>query len=281
MSKKRILIVDDAHFMRNLLRRALEEAGYEIAGEARDGKEGIIKYFELKPDIVTMDINMPEMTGTQTIREILSKDKDAKIIAVSGVSDESVIRETFSAGAKAYLQKPFQPAPLWDKVEAVLKGEICGFEFGSKEVVAPVVIDDDMEIEVLTESEARKSPPIIVKNEMTKIEIPDDFEDDSKSYILTEDIKDEEGLNLEYEASHEEIREEEERMELETPPPREAFDKMPPRIRPPKVDIYKNDDTYKKKEEIEEPILNEVEEEQDSKGKGFMSGLMSLFGIKK
>src|SRR5689334_13481978 len=104
----KVLIVDDAGFMRNALKLVLEKNGYEICGEAEDGKLAIEKYFELKPDVVTMDITMPEKTGIEALKEIMQKDPSAKIIMVSALGQESFVREAVLYGAKGFIVKPFK-----------------------------------------------------------------------------------------------------------------------------------------------------------------------------
>lgn len=110
----RVLVVDDAGFMRNALKLMLEKNAFEICGEAENGKIAIEKYNELKPDIVTMDITMPEKTGIEALADIMKMDPNAKIIMVSALGQESFVREAVLAGAKGFIVKPF-------KEEAILK----------------------------------------------------------------------------------------------------------------------------------------------------------------
>lgn len=105
---KSVLIVDDAAFMRMLLKRVLEKNGYAVVGEAENGKVGVTKYKSLKPDIVTMDITMPEMDGVTALKEIMSIDKAANVIMVSAMGQEKVVREAVIAGAKSFIIKPFK-----------------------------------------------------------------------------------------------------------------------------------------------------------------------------
>jgi len=113
----RVLIVDDAAFMRLSIRTILEKSGFEVIAEATNGREAIAKYFEHKPDLVTMDISMPEMTGTDAVEHICKIDSKAKIVMVSAMGQESIIIEAIIRGAKSFIVKPFKE----DKVIETLK----------------------------------------------------------------------------------------------------------------------------------------------------------------
>jgi two-component system chemotaxis response regulator CheY len=104
-----VLIVDDAYFMRLMLRDILTKAGFEILGEAENGEEALKKYFELQPDLVTMDVVMPVMDGITAVRNILSRDAEAKIIMCSALGQQTLVFEAINAGAKDYIVKPFSP----------------------------------------------------------------------------------------------------------------------------------------------------------------------------
>ncbi|MEO0255156.1 MAG: response regulator [candidate division WOR-3 bacterium] len=119
----RVLIVDDAQFMRKLLADILKKGGYEICGEASNGEEAVRLYRELKPDIVTMDIVMPDKSGIDAVREIISFDPHAKIIMVSAMGQQPLVLEAIQAGAKDYIVKPFQPARVLEAVERVIKSK--------------------------------------------------------------------------------------------------------------------------------------------------------------
>lgn len=105
---KRVLVVDDAAFMRISLKNILEKAGYEVVGEAENGAVAIKKYKELSPDIVTMDITMPEMDGVQALKEIKKEDANAKVIMISAMGQESYVKDAVLAGAKGFIIKPWK-----------------------------------------------------------------------------------------------------------------------------------------------------------------------------
>ncbi|MCS7174512.1 chemotaxis protein CheY [Pseudothermotoga sp.] len=115
---KRVLIVDDAAFMRMLLKDIITKAGYEVAGEAANGAEAVEKYRELKPDVVTMDITMPEMDGITAIKKIREIDPNAKIIVCSAMGQQAMVIEAIQAGAKDFIVKPFQHSRV---IEALQK----------------------------------------------------------------------------------------------------------------------------------------------------------------
>jgi len=117
---KRVLIVDDAAFMRYALRTILEKNGFEVVDEAENGAVGVRKYKECNPDLVTMDITMPEMDGIQALKEIRKSDPNAKVVMVSALGQESHIKEAITLGAKYFIVKPFKE----DKVIEILK-KIC------------------------------------------------------------------------------------------------------------------------------------------------------------
>jgi len=117
---KKILIVDDAAFMRMMLKNILSQNGYEIAGEASNGLEAVNLYKELKPDLVTMDITMPEMDGITAVKEIKKIDPEAKIIMCSAMGQQAMVIESIQAGAKDFIVKPFQPDRVLEAVRKVL-----------------------------------------------------------------------------------------------------------------------------------------------------------------
>lgn len=105
---KKILIIDDAAFMRMSLKMILERNDFEIVGEAENGAEGVEKYKELKPDIVTMDITMPEMTGIEALKKIIDSDPMAKVVIVSAMGQEHMVKDAVMNGAKSFIVKPFK-----------------------------------------------------------------------------------------------------------------------------------------------------------------------------
>jgi len=113
---KRILIVDDAAFMRVVLKNILVKEGYEVIAEASNGVEAIEKFNEHKPDIVTMDITMPEMDGIVALKEILKIDSKAKVCMVSAMGQESIILESVKNGARDFIVKPFSPEDVLTKM---------------------------------------------------------------------------------------------------------------------------------------------------------------------
>jgi two-component system chemotaxis response regulator CheY len=111
-----ILIVDDAAFMRMMIRGIVEPFGHEVVGEAKDGIEAIAKYKELKPDLVTLDITMPNMDGLEALKEIRKFDANAKIIMCSAMGQQSFVLDAIRAGAKDFLVKPFQPDRVMEAI---------------------------------------------------------------------------------------------------------------------------------------------------------------------
>lgn len=104
---KRVLIVDDAAFMRIKLKDILEKNNYEVAGEAENGHEAIEKYKELQPDIVTMDITMPELDGVEALKEIKAFDPGASVLMCSAMGQQSMVMDAIRAGALDFIVKPF------------------------------------------------------------------------------------------------------------------------------------------------------------------------------
>ncbi|MDF2986062.1 MAG: response regulator [Eubacterium sp.] len=104
----KVLVVDDAVFIRQALRLILERNGFTVAGEAENGRIAVQKYMELSPDIVTMDITMPEMDGIEAVKAIKAISPGSKIIMISALGQESHIREAIMAGATGFIVKPFK-----------------------------------------------------------------------------------------------------------------------------------------------------------------------------
>lgn len=108
MLMKRVLIVDDAAFMRMSLKTMLEKNGFQVVAEAENGSVAVRKYKELQPDIVTMDITMPEMDGIQALKEIRQFDSNSKVVMISALGQEVYVREAVMSGAKGFVVKPFK-----------------------------------------------------------------------------------------------------------------------------------------------------------------------------
>jgi two-component system, chemotaxis family, chemotaxis protein CheY len=118
----RVLIVDDALFMRRMLADILKKEGFDVCGEAENGKEAIDKYKELKPDLVTMDIvmsKMEEIDGIAVVREIMKIDPQSKIVMVSAMGQHALVVEAIQAGAKDFIVKPFQPSRVVEAIRRV------------------------------------------------------------------------------------------------------------------------------------------------------------------
>ena len=118
--KKRVLIVDDAAFIRLALRTILENNGYEVVGEASDGKIAVTQYMELKPDFVTLDITMPNMDGIEALKAIKSFDKNAVVIMVSALGQERHIKEAIINGAQYFIVKPFKEDIVLETIKKVV-----------------------------------------------------------------------------------------------------------------------------------------------------------------
>jgi two-component system chemotaxis response regulator CheY len=121
----KVLIVDDAMFMRNMIAeifngKKYKEEEYQVVAEAENGIEAVEKYKEHNPDIVTMDIVMPEMTGIEALKEIMGMDSGANVIMCSALGQDSLVMEALDAGAKDFIVKPFQPEKVLDVVIRIL-----------------------------------------------------------------------------------------------------------------------------------------------------------------
>lgn len=105
----RVLVADDARFMRQLIREIIEPEGFEVVGEAADGRAAVEEFQKLQPDVVTMDIVMPKRSGIDALKEILALDAGAKVAMVSALGQEALVMEALQAGAADYIVKPFKP----------------------------------------------------------------------------------------------------------------------------------------------------------------------------
>lgn len=117
---KRILIVDDAAFMRMMIKDILSKNGYEVVGEAENGMKAVEKYKELKPELVLMDITMPEMDGIQAVKAIKAADANAKIVMCSAMGQQAMVIESIQAGARDFIVKPFQAERVLEAVRKVV-----------------------------------------------------------------------------------------------------------------------------------------------------------------
>jgi len=117
---KKILIVDDAAFMRMTLREILTKAGYEISGEAETGEEAVEKYKQLKPDLVTMDMVMLGEGGITAVKNIIATDSNAKVLMVSAMGQQALIVESIQAGAKGFVIKPFKAEEVAAEVKRII-----------------------------------------------------------------------------------------------------------------------------------------------------------------
>ena len=117
---KNILIVDDAAFMRMMIKDILTKNGYNVAGEAENGAKALEKYNELKPDLVLMDITMPEVDGIQALKNIKAADPSAQAIMCSAMGQQAMVIEAIQSGAKDFIVKPFQADRVLEAVKKVV-----------------------------------------------------------------------------------------------------------------------------------------------------------------
>lgn len=116
----RVLVVDDASFMRMMLRNILTSHGYEIVGEADNGVRAVEAYQRLRPDVVLLDLIMPDMGGIETVKKLIEFDSKARIVICSAMGQQALVVEAMQAGAKDFIIKPFQPTSV---IEAIQKAE--------------------------------------------------------------------------------------------------------------------------------------------------------------
>ncbi|MBP1308747.1 CheY-like chemotaxis protein [Paenibacillus sp. 1182] len=308
---KRVLIVDDAYYMRSLIKKTLKEAGYEVVDEAKNAQEGIAKYFDLKPDFVTMDINMPDMSGIEATRQIVSQDPQAQIIAVTGCNSEDIKAEMLQAGAKQYLKKPFQPAFLLSKIDHLL-ADMKDTEIN---LIADVEEEDFFEKMVFVLPEKTDQPQeevLVIKNDLDNFEFPDDFNvNEREQFALTPDLTfddvaiQEESSKIETNILRNEVVDETitsntnyendvhqtENNEVEaTPTPTPPSSPSQPKeeintymqIRPPRGKVLSQleHDQHETVEELVEPIIDNMTDDNSissSNGKGFLAKIASLF----
>ena len=123
LAKGTVVIVDDSKLSRKVLRNMLEEAGYAVIAEATDGEEGIAAYLQFKPDIVTMDITMPNMNGMESLKEILVMDKKAQVVMISAAGQQKKIVEAIKLGAKRFITKPFEEEDVISCMDSLMKAK--------------------------------------------------------------------------------------------------------------------------------------------------------------
>ncbi len=117
---KTVLIVDDVAFVRKTINEILTKAHYQVVGEASDGNEALALFQRLKPDIVTLDIVMPQMSGIETARKLFKLERNVKIVIVSAMGQENLVMEAINVGVKDYVLKPFTPQDILRAIESAL-----------------------------------------------------------------------------------------------------------------------------------------------------------------
>lgn len=256
---KKVLIVDDAYFVRSLIRRILIENGYEVVGEAKNGKEAVLLYFEKRPDVVLMDLNMPVMSGQEACRHIFSKDEKAKIVVVTGVDDPNVLDECKQIGVLDVLKKPFQPAFLLERLNCVFattqpKQEEVVQEFDvviseSEKMISIEGVEDDFRLPLQEEEEmnrhAYKSPK--------QVHVPFAKKEEQVHFV-----------EQEIEQKTELTKKEHYKIQLE--------DKIVPPLKMPKRPVRLDQHSV-----IEEPVLIQDKEQSEEQPKATRSFLKRIF----
>ena len=118
---KRVLIADDASFMRQMIRDIIEPEGFEVVGEASDGMEVVEKYKKLRPDVVLMDIVMPKRSGIDAVRAIKAEDAGARVVMCSALGQDALVSEAIQAGARDFIVKPFKPDAVLSTLTKVVE----------------------------------------------------------------------------------------------------------------------------------------------------------------
>lgn len=119
----KLLIVDDAMFMRTMIKNIVKDSDFEVVAEAENGLEAVKKYDEVKPDIVTLDITMPEMDGLEALAQIMAKDPSAKVIMCSAMGQQGMVVDAIKKGAKDFIVKPFQADRVLEALEKATEVE--------------------------------------------------------------------------------------------------------------------------------------------------------------
>ena len=119
--KARVLIADDASFMRQMIREIIEPEGYEVVGEATNGIEALDQFSKLRPDLVTMDIVMPKRSGIDAVKGILAEDPGACVVMCSALGQETLVMEALQAGARDFIVKPFKPEAVLQTMAKILE----------------------------------------------------------------------------------------------------------------------------------------------------------------
>ena len=123
---KRILIVDDSFYMRTMLKNMLSDAGYEVVGEAANGEQAVTMAVETKPDLITLDVILPDNTGLDVLRKLREQQPESKVVMCSAVGQEAIVNEAIENGALAYIVKPFSEEKVLEIVGAALQNEGAG-----------------------------------------------------------------------------------------------------------------------------------------------------------
>jgi two-component system chemotaxis response regulator CheY len=118
---KRVLIADDASFMRQMIRDIIEPEGFEVVGEASDGMEVVEKYKKLRPDVVMMDIVMPKRSGIDAVKAIKAEDAGARVVMCSALGQDALVSEALQAGARDFIVKPFKPDAVLSTLTRVVE----------------------------------------------------------------------------------------------------------------------------------------------------------------
>ncbi|HMA99615.1 MAG TPA: response regulator [Spirochaetota bacterium] len=118
----RVLVVDDSGVMRKIITQVLKSESYDVCGQAADGEEAVARFKELKPDVVTMDINMPKLGGVEALEKILALDSSAKVVMLTSEGQKETVLDAVSKGAKNYIVKPPQRNKVLEKVKDVVNG---------------------------------------------------------------------------------------------------------------------------------------------------------------